>query len=176
MIYWFSPAAFRFAFGALLAFIAVYLLFIRLKQGTGLVRGTPREVRDSEGQSYRYEVHLPTGFGASLVVGVVSSLFGVGGGLVLVPFMVIVFGAPTIVATSCAQFVFVFTTAAGVAVAAAGGQLTGPGLGVILAMGPGAVVGAQLGVAAAKRVPERLIRGAIAAVLLGVAALMFFRR
>jgi len=176
MIDWFSDRAFRYAFAGLLASIAFYLIFVRLKQGKGLIRGTPREVRDSEGQRYAYEVNLPAGFAASLGVGVISSLFGVGGGLILVPFMVIVFGAPTIVATSCAQFVFVFTTAAGVAVAAAGGQMTGPGLGVVLTMGPGAVLGAQLGVAAAKRVPERLIRGTISAVLIGVAALMFLRR
>ena len=43
---------------------------------------------------------------------------------------------------------------------------------MILMMGLGVIAGAQIGVAVAKRVRERLVRGILAAVLVSVAAVM----
>lgn len=168
----FSAAGFAYAFAGLLLAVAAYVAFVRLGQGRGLVRGRPRELVDLEGGAHRYEVNAWVGLAASAGVGVVSSLFGVGGGLILVPFLVVVFGMPTLVATALAQFVFVFGGAAGLAVAVAAGQMAPSGWPVLGAMGAGVVAGAQIGVAVAKRVRERLIRSMIAAVLAVVAATM----
>ena len=163
---------FAFLFSGFLFLTAVYIGFVRLKRGKGLARGAPRKIVDSDGQTHRYEANLALGILASMVVGLVASLFGVGGGLLLVPFGVVVFGMPTIVATATAQFIFVFTAAAGLLESVRRDQVTDAGFQVILLMGVGVIVGAQLGVAAAKHVRERLVRGMIAAVLLSVAVLM----
>lgn len=171
-----SDRAFAGAFGAFLVLVAGYLAFVRVREGKGLIRGASRELVDSEGQAYRYEVNLAVGVGVSLAVGLVSSLFGVGGGLILVPFLVITYGMPTLVATSTAQFIFVFTAAAGLLESVRRGQVTEAGGAVLLWMGLGVVVGAQLGVAVAKRVSPRLVRWMISTVLLTVAALLLLNR
>lgn len=170
-----ADRSFAVLFAVLLSSTAVYIGFVKLRPGRGVVRGTPREVVDSDGQAHRYEANLAWGFGASMGVGFIASLFGVGGGLLLVPFMVIVFGAPTLVATATAQFIFVFTSAAGLAIAVARGQMSEAGGTAILTIGPGVVLGAQAGVAIAKKVREGVIRRMIALVLVGVALLMVLR-
>jgi hypothetical protein len=167
-----SSRAFSISFAVLLLAVAAYVALVRLRPGKGLLRGKPRELRDGEGGEHRYEVNAPAGVLVSLGTGVVSSLFGVGGGLILVPFLVLAYGAPVIVSTATAQFAFVFTSALGLAEALRRGQMTEPGWRVLGAMGAGVVVGAQLGVALARRVQARLIRWLLAAVLAGVAAVM----
>ena len=166
-----SPA-FSAGFAVLLIGVAAYVGFVRLREGKGRVRGVPREIVDSDGQAHRYEANLPLGFLASLGVGVVSSLFGVGGGLLLVPFMVVMYGMPLLVATATSQFTFLFTASAGLLESLRRGHLGGAGLEVVLAMGLGAVVGAQFGVAAAKAVRPALVRSVLGAVIVAVAALM----
>lgn len=168
-----SSRAFAWSFGALLVGVAAYLVTARLRPGRGFLRGRPREFRDAEGGEHRYEVNAPAGVVASLGVGLISSLFGIGGGLVLVPFLVLGYGMPTILATAAAQFAFVFTAGVGLGAAVASGQMTEEGWRVVAAMGPGMVAGAQLGVAAARRVRERVVRGMIAAVLAAMGFLMF---
>jgi hypothetical protein len=171
-----SPRAFSLSFAALLTAVAVYLVVVRLREGGGILPGKPREHADAEGRVHRYRVNLPIGAAVSLVVGLVSSLFGVGGGLLLVPFMVAGFGMPTILAAASAQFVFLFTASAGVAASAAGGHMSSAGVLVLVLMGAGVVLGAQAGVRAARRVRDRIVRWALAAVLLAVAAGMFLDR
>ena len=107
-----------------------------------------------------------------MFVGLVSSLFGVGGGLLLVPFGVVIFGMPTLLAASMAQFIFIFTSGLGLVESVRRGQVPVEGFQVILMMGLGVIAGAQIGVAVAKRVRERLVRGILAAVLVSVAAVM----
>ncbi|HYE97413.1 MAG TPA: sulfite exporter TauE/SafE family protein, partial [Planctomycetota bacterium] len=147
-----TAKAFSYSFAALLTGIALYLVLVRLKPGKGALRGFPRELVDADGQSHRYEVNLPAAVVVSLVVGLVSSLFGVGGGLILVPFMVMAYGTPTVVATATSQYTFLFTAIVGLIEAVRQGQTTAAGWQVVGSMGVGVIVGAQLGVALAKRV------------------------
>ncbi len=166
---------FSIAFGTLLVLIAFYLAVVRLKPGGGLVRGAPRRHRDGDGREHAYEVNAPLGVGVGLGVGLVSSLFGVGGGLLLVPFMALAYGMPAILATSTAQFAFVFTALVGFLEAARRGHVTGPGLEAMATLGVGVMAGAQIGVALARHVREKVVRAAISAVLAGVALWMFLR-
>jgi len=165
-------AEFSACFAALLLLVAAYVVFVRFREGRGKVRGVPREIVDSEGQAHRYEVNFTLSFLVGLAVGGIASLFGVGGGLFLVPFLVVACGMPTLVATATSQFTFLFTASAGLLESVRRGHLTGAGLGVLLFMGAGVALGAQAGVAAAKRVRPGLVRLMLAAVLVTVAALM----
>ncbi|HEX7896288.1 MAG TPA: sulfite exporter TauE/SafE family protein [Planctomycetota bacterium] len=167
-----SDRAFAWSFAALLTAVALYLVLVKLKPGKGLLRGTSRELVDSDGQAHRYELNAAAGVISGTLVGVVSSLFGVGGGLILVPFMVVAYGAPTVVATATSQFAFIFTSLVGLGVSLIDGHLTPEGWKVVGLMGLGVALGAQIGVAIAKKVPERVVRGILAAVIVGVAVSM----
>ena len=57
---------------------------------------------------------LILGMGLSLVIGIFSSLVGIGGGLIHVPVLTSVFNFPLHVATATSHFVLVFTALAGV--------------------------------------------------------------
>lgn len=57
---------------------------------------------------------LVLGMGISLVVGIFSSLVGIGGGIIHVPVLTSVFGFPLHAATATSHFVLVFTSLAGV--------------------------------------------------------------
>ncbi len=165
-------AEFSAGFAALLVAVAFYVAFVRLREGCGMVRGSPREFVEPGGMARRYEVNRRLSFAVGLAVGVIASLFGVGGGLLLVPYMVVVCGAPMLVAAATSQFTFLFTAAAGLAESLRRGHLGWEGFVVMLLMGAGVVAGAQAGVAAARKVREGLVRLILAVVLAAVAGLM----
>jgi uncharacterized membrane protein YfcA len=172
----FSDRAFSLTFGALLLSMAVYLVRVHLGRREALLPGRPRKIVDSDGEAHAYQANFAVGFAVSLAIGVISSLFGIGGGIILVPFLVIGFGMSPVTATATAQLVFVFGAAAGVAGAIAHRQMTPEGWEAILLLGTGVVVGAQWGVAAAKKLPERVFRLMLGSILVGVATLMFLKR
>lgn len=170
-----SPRAFAFSFGGLLLGVAVYVLFVRLKAGKSLLSGTPRELTDSEGQVHRYEVNWPAGIAVSLLIGLISSLFGIGGGIVLVPFLVLVYAMPQVCATAVSQFTFLFSSAMGLVKAVLDAQVTPEGWRAIALIGPGVLVGAHVGVVVAKKLPERAFRLMLSVLIIVVAATMFWK-
>lgn len=170
-----SHQAFAWSFAGLLTAVALYLVLVKLKPGKGLVRGAPRELTDSDGQTHRYELNAKAGLAVGALVGLVSSIFGVGGGLILVPFMVVAYGAPTVVATATSQFAFIFTSLVGLAVDVVQSRMTPEGWKVIGLMGLGVAAGAQIGVALAKKVREKVVRSMLAAVIVTVAVLMVLK-
>jgi uncharacterized membrane protein YfcA len=170
-----SNRAFSVSFGVLLLVVASYILFVRLKRGEALIGGTPRRWIDSEGQAHDYRVSAPLAFLVSLGIGLIGSLFGIGGGLVLVPFLVVVFGMPAILATAAAQFTFMFASAMSLGMSVRYGQVPRDSWMVVALLGPGVIAGAQVGVRVAKKVPDRIFRLLLSALILVMAYLLFRR-
>ena len=67
------------------------------------------------------------GMGLSFLVGVISSLFGIGGGIVHVPFLIVILGLPVHAATATSHFVLAITTFMGTLIFLRNGQATDPG-------------------------------------------------
>ena len=112
-------------------------------------------------------VYAPrTGLGAllSLGVGFVSSLLGIGGGIIHVPLMVYLLGFPIHVATATSHFVLAIVVLAGVVVHAATGTLW-PALGRIVPLAVGVLMGAQAGAWISSRVQGRWILRSLAVAL-----------
>lgn len=110
---------FEVVFGAVLLLLAVWLQLPR--PGSVITTRAParfvtRLLTDSRGDTYRYAYDPYVGAGVGLVVGLVSSLFGVGGGVVFVPAMILLMRFPAVIATATSSFILVFTAALGVAV------------------------------------------------------------
>lgn len=171
-----DPAPFGLAFALVVATAAASLLLVRAAPGDGsrfawFRRGLRRDFTDAFGARHQYEVNLPFGLAVSLGVGFVATLFGVGGGFLHVPVMVVLYGMPVHVAVATSQLALAVTAAAG---AAGYALLPVPAVdwGTVLAVGLGAAVGAQGGAFAAPRIAPEGLKRILAVVLFGVAAAM----
>ena len=161
--FFFSSRFFYALFGLLLLAIAV-VLNLRPEAGRdrAATRGDaplrPGDVRrtlvDATGTRYDYAFNQRQGIALSVVVGFLSSILGIGGGIIHVPALVVLFGVPAHIATATSHFVLAITALAG--------SLSHLTLGDILlipaaAMSVGAIGGAQVGAAISRRTHGRTI-------------------
>jgi uncharacterized membrane protein YfcA len=101
------------AFAALMVYIGVVLLR-SAGRPSGASDGAPIDPSAPDGPGApAYRAHrLPLAMGGSLGVGILSSLLGVGGGIVQVPLMRLVMGAPMAVAAATSNYLIGITAAA----------------------------------------------------------------
>jgi uncharacterized membrane protein YfcA len=111
--------------------------------------------------------HRGAGLAVSFVVGGLSSLLGIGGGIIHVPAMVHLLGFPVHVATATSHFVLATTATAGTATHIVTGAFH-VGWRRAIAIGIGAVVGAQAGALLARRTKPAFILRGLAVALLAV--------
>jgi len=136
--------------------------------GRGVIR---RRLTDRNGLSFVYGYRLWQGLTISSAVGFISSLLGIGGGVVHVPAMVMVLRFPVYVATATSQFVLGVMAFEAVAVHVLQGTLTWDvTLARAGAIAFGAIVGAQAGAHYSHRVRGETILRALGAALILVAA------
>jgi uncharacterized membrane protein YfcA len=138
---------------------------------TGLLGGKFTDGRT--GQTVTYAVHrLPVGLVASFLAGNLSTLLGVGGGIVKVPVLVTWCGIPMRVAAATSAFMIGVTATSGAVIYYGHGAM-------IPALAASAVLGTQLGSAfglrASARARTRGLRMLLAGVLVVVAGLMLMR-
>jgi uncharacterized membrane protein YfcA len=111
-----------------------------------------------EYESNRKNIPLPLVFLAGIFIGTISGLVGVGGGVVMIPLMVLGMGLTTKRAVSTSLAVVMFTGIVG----AAGYVATGfRDVQDLLSLPPlivGSVIGAPLGVRVRDRLPESVVR------------------
>ena len=165
-----SRVAFNVIFGAVLTVVSLVLLGNperRLKIEGVFPPTQWREMVDREGTAYRYKYNLPLALSASVVVGFVSSLLGIGGGIIHVPFMAQVLGFPTHVATATSHAVLAVMAGAGTATHIVQGAFDGV-LFRTLFLAAGIVAGAQVGASLSARVRAKWLLRLLALALLVV--------
>jgi uncharacterized membrane protein YfcA len=121
-----------------------------------------RELVDADGQAHVYRVDAWKGVLLSFLVGVLSSVFGIGGGIIHVPFLIVALGLPVHVATATSHFVLSISALIGAATFLALGRVD---LGTTVLMGVGILAGAQLGARASVRAAGVRIRQILAGAL-----------
>jgi uncharacterized membrane protein YfcA len=158
-----STRAFGQAFGVLLIGVAVLLFFGRTAGPSS--RAGARRLVDASGGTHHYRVDVWKGVVVSFVVGVVSSVFGIGGGIIHVPFLIVVLGLPVHVATATSHFVLSISAFAGALTFLALGHVHLP---TVILMGAGILAGAQLGarlsIGTSAGVIRRILAGSLAIV------------
>lgn len=136
--------------------------------GRGVVR---RQITDRKGNTFAYSFQLWKGVFLSLGVGFVSSLLGIGGGIIHVPVMATMLHFPVHIATATSHFVLAFMAGEGTAFHFFDGTL---GWNIALAraalIGAGAIPGAQLGAVLSHRLHGDAIIRALAGALVLVGA------
>lgn len=164
--------AFDIIFGSLLAVVSVYL-FVRSrrlsKPSKPAINGMHRRIVERDGTIHEYAFNPWLGIIISIFVGFLSSLLGIGGGIIHVPVLVNLLGFPVHIATATSHFTLAISALAGTIEHLIEGTLTSV-LWQALFIGIGIVIGAQLGAKLSKKVKDTfIIKGlAIALFIVGL--------
>lgn len=161
-----------------LIFAAVLLV------GAGLLLWRPHEheplapgrfvriLADREGTQHVYAYNPVVAVALSLVVGFMSSLLGIGGGIIHVPVLAVVLGFPVHVATATSHFALAVMAGTGTLTHVVTGAFH-RGIRRTIALGIGALIGAQAGARLSSRVHGRWIVRGLALALVFVAVRLF---
>jgi uncharacterized protein len=144
---------FKLYFGILLILTGLYILY----------RNSVLKDRHVKRRSLALQVGV---FAASFGAGIISSLFGVGGGIIFVPAMLLVLGLTMHRAAPTSQFTLMMTAIAGVFTHSALGH---PDYLQAIVLSIGAFVGAQIGARLSRITKDVLLQRLLAAVLMTVA-------
>jgi uncharacterized membrane protein YfcA len=122
---------------------------------------------DARGERYTYGFSLLWGIMLSFVVGFLSSILGIGGGIIHVPALITLFDFPAHLATATSHFILAISAATGTATQLFLGHVR---LIPAISMAVGAIVGAQIGGALSSRLTGKwIVRGlALALMLVGI--------
>ena len=123
---------------------AILVLTRRQASASAAPANATRTLVERDGTVHRYTPRVALGMLVSTGVGLLSSLLGIGGGIIHVPAMVYLLGFPTHIATATSHAVLAILSFSAVAVHAADGTLA-PVLGRVIPIGAGALIGAQIG-------------------------------
>jgi uncharacterized membrane protein YfcA len=134
-----------------------------------------RRLVERDGTVHVYSPRILPGALASAGVGFISSMLGIGGGIIHVPLMVYVLGFPTHIATATSHFVLAILSLTAVLVHLGTGSLR-LAAGRIVPLAAGVLVGAQIGARVSSRVHGRWIMRSLGVALLSVGVRLVFAR
>jgi uncharacterized membrane protein YfcA len=163
--------------GLMLIAASIFLiLHTHKKEGeerSDLEGGLIRNLVEVDGTTHTFSYSPTVGIGLSLVVGYVSSLLGIGGGIIHVPALVHLLNFPVHVATATSHFILAIMALTGTVVHIATGAFH-HGIRRTIALAIGVLIGAQLGALLSSRIKGIwIIRGlAIALGLVGIRILI----
>jgi len=172
LVRYFTDYIMELVFGSVMILMA---LFIILRKDTPAIHTEnihhSRKIIDSQNDIFEYTPKEGLGIAISFAVGIISSLLGIGGGIIHVPVLIYLLGFPVHIATATSHFVLAISTFSG--------SITHLTLGNILyipalVVGLCAVAGAQIGAMLSRRVKGLMIARllAVALILVGVRLLL----
>ncbi|MFB5944535.1 sulfite exporter TauE/SafE family protein [Albibacterium profundi] len=170
-----SRNTFNVIFGLMLLSLSIILL---IKPTKNLTKHSDKRKKsfwwmaryliDIDGVRHLYRYNLLLGIILSFFVGIISSLFGIGGGVIHVPAMVNLLNFPIHIATATSQFILSLMSLSGTAVHYVKGDLH-EGLFQVLYLGIGVIIGAQIGARISTKIKGKIIIQSLALTLLIVA-------
>jgi uncharacterized membrane protein YfcA len=154
--------------GAVLVLAAAYM-FSRpnpssLPIGRGSAHRSRRYLVDLGGNAYEFSYNPVVGLALSFVVGFLSSLLGIGGGVIHVPMLIKLLGFPAHVATATSHFMLAIMSLAATLVHIGTGAFA-HGVQRTIVLSLGMIIGAQLGAILSGRLRGPLIVRGLAAAL-----------
>ncbi len=188
-----SPEAFKIFVGLVLLYIGVKLCLDLFKRTTpDKSQHTPSEFKISDtklttkflqytfnGTSYRISTMAVVNL--SLVVGLIGGIYGIGGGAIITPFLVTMFGLPIHTVAGASLMGTFLTSAVGVVffqflgtTSLAATQQIAPDYRLGLLFGLGGILGIYLGARAQRFFPARIIKTVLTASLLFTAIKYIF--
>ena len=161
---WFTGPVFSIAFGTVLGLLGLFM-YARSR------RAKPSQTcEDFDPETFYFP--MGRGVGWSFVIGFLSSIFGIGGGVIHVPMMIIALGFPAHVAVATSTFVLMISSVVGVIGHAWLDHIVWV---PAVAVGGGAIVGAQIGAHLSKKSKPKVLMLILSLVMLCVGALLIWR-
>lgn len=154
----FTGRSFDVVFATFLMLVAIYLLW------------RPVSLRSIDEEHHPHDLRL--GFVISLFVGFLSSVLGLGGGIIFVPALIHLLGFSAHVATATSNFILVITALIGASTHLSLGHVL---IRPAILMGIGVVVGAQLGARFGRKVKGAMLVRMLSIALFVVALRLFLR-
>jgi uncharacterized membrane protein YfcA len=139
---------FQLVFGCFMLFMALLMVARDYIKPVQIKWKIKREYTDEKGKTWFYGYNVVPALAIGFGVGIISGLFGIGGGSLFVPAMVLLFAYPPHVATATSMFVIFLSSILG--------SVTHISLGEVdwlsaAALAPGAWIGGRLGARIASR-------------------------
>jgi uncharacterized membrane protein YfcA len=185
-----APSILSALFGLILLYVAYTMVLRRHLMSEDVLSAdnsvapdnTPNSLSSSLANSYydqnlgkvvTYKVnHVPAGLGAGFFAGVLSSLLGIGGGVIKVPVMNLVMGLPMKAAIATSAFMIAITATVGALIYHYHGYIYPF---IVAPLVIGIIIGARLGVELTQRARGILLRRIFGVLLFLVALLMFLK-
>lgn len=165
---------FNIFFGLLMIAAAIHLFFHRSARAKGDVKKgghiTTRTLIEKNGTVHTFSFNIRIGIVLSVFVGYLSSMLGIGGGIIHVPALISLLNFPVHIATATSHFILVIMALTGTIVHIATGSFSHGGVYQTIILAIGVLIGAQAGALLSQRVRGVwIIRGlAIALASVGV--------
>jgi len=173
---------FKLYFAMILASVSIYMLIRPYRRNDGNNNSSNNSSSSSSNSgsssnsssdvnSSRVDKSTPVYYAIASLSGVVSSLFGIGGGAILVPMMLILMGISMHRAVPNAQFIILVSSTVGLLSHVILGH---PDYMISSILVIGTFIGAQIGARVLGRVKDIILRRAVAIALLGIAVKFFY--
>lgn len=150
----FAPRPFELTFGIFMLFMAALLMLRSRLKPAAIDWRISRTFTDAKGESYTYGYNVPAALAVGFGVGFISGLFGIGGGSLFVPVMVLLFRYPPHVATATSMFVIFLSSILGSVTHGYEGEIDWYS---VAALAPGAWLGGWLGARIVRRMSGRAL-------------------
>lgn len=167
-----SPLIFTIIFGALMVVLAIYLFFKKQDAEADNTINIAKKgyithtVTDKQGLSFTYSYNQYIGWFISVLVGFISPILGIGGGIIHVPALVNWLRFPVHIATATSHFILAIMAITSVVTHIADGNYNDPDvLKLVLYLGIGVIAGAQLGALLSHKIKGHAIIKALAVCL-----------
>lgn len=131
-----------------------------------------RTFTDASGQTYTYGYNIALALTIGAGVGIASGMFGIGGGSLFVPMMVLLFRFPPHLATATSMFVILLSSILGSTVNLWNGNIDGY---LFLALAPGAIIGGRIGVVIASKLSGKQLMWVLRVTLLLVSIYLMIK-
>lgn len=160
---------FNIIFGFLMIILSIYLFLHKIdkykiieKKNMNLTR---RQVIEKDGTIHTFSYNLTIGIVLSLFVGYVSSLLGIGGGIIHVPALAYFLNFPVHIATATSHFILAIMAFIGTIVHIVTGSFAHGGIRRTIFLGIGVLIGAPIGAFLSNRLHGNWIIRILAIVL-----------
>ncbi len=151
-----TPGIFKILFGLVLVSSAAYIFL--------------RKRLDTREKTINKQIMI-FGIGASFFAGIISSFFGIGGGIIFVPLMVVGMGMAMKKAAPTSQFILLFASLSGIIVHSILGHPDFLQAGLLAA---GSFMGGLFGARLSVEIKERSLQILVSVIILGAAIKLFF--